>query len=188
MNIPEIMAYIESYEFDARLNVASDFRTFLRGIQQQKAVIDLLKILDTTEAREEVVFRIADLARQQVDPAYENRWDTALAVYLWLLNQVDLDLSKSGARYVLNAPQCWWALKLARQVLQTEPTVTHADFTQYGVLWSFSSSTDVSRVQDTENVWDYVGFISTETRRLGSVVSIDSYLTENTPIPSDQYD
>jgi hypothetical protein len=120
MTLNEAMKEIESHTFAARVNVASDLRTFLQAAQAEPSVKDLLEELDSPEKRPAVLSRIYELTQQQVDPRYENPWDTALAIYVWAMSLKDLDLAAIAAEVTARAPQCWWAAKLSRQMLLTQ--------------------------------------------------------------------
>jgi hypothetical protein len=120
MTLDEVMKEIESHAFAARVNVASDLRTFLRAAQAERSVNDLLEELDSPEKRPAVLSKIYELTQRQVDPRYENPWDTALAVYVWAMSVRDSDLATIAAEAAAQAPQCWWAAKLSRKILLTQ--------------------------------------------------------------------
>jgi hypothetical protein len=58
--------------------------------------------------------------RQSRDPRFENPWDTALAAYLWLLQQSSQSLAKLVAGDVVLVSGFWWARKLALRVVMGE--------------------------------------------------------------------
>jgi hypothetical protein len=140
MTLDEAMKEIESHEFAARVNVASDLTTFLQAAQAEPSVNCLLEELDSPEMRPAVLSKVYELTQRQVDPRYENPWDTALAVYVWAMSLRDLDLAKVAAKEVVQVPQCWWAAKLSRQLL----------LTQESPVPSASSSTTRPTVQITD--------------------------------------
>lgn len=131
MTSREAMKKIESHEFAAILNAASDLRTFLRAAQYQEATHILLKELDNPECRKQVLSRIIQLSRQLVDPRYENRWDTALAIYVWLIGLKEPELVKIAALIAMQAPQCWWATKVSYYILQKIQLHNSAEVKQY---------------------------------------------------------
>ena len=117
MNWEEALEHISSPEFDAELNVVSGTAAFFRAVGRQPAVQDSLGFMSLSgERQEEVLNRIADLATLEIDPNYENPNDTSLAVLLWLTCFSSPRCVQIGARYVEQAPQCWYARKLARQI------------------------------------------------------------------------
>ena len=118
MNANEVMHAIESPEFAARVNVASDFQTFLREASEQEAVSSLRRELASDDIRRRLCDRICQLARQQIDLRYENPNDTALTLYLWLLSLKEPQRAKRAAAVVVaHARQCWWATKVAYRLL-----------------------------------------------------------------------
>jgi len=118
VNFEEAQREIESDSMAIRLNVASGFKSFLRAIQGERAVCELRKMLETKAAQENLLSRLIELSRQRIDRRYENPWDTALTIYLWLISSVDQNLSDLSAEIVAQAPQCWWAQKLSNQLLK----------------------------------------------------------------------
>ena len=118
MTFQEAQREIESGSMVIRLNVASGLKTFLRAIQGERAVCELRQMLIVKEMQEQVLSRLIELSRQRIDRRYENPWDTALTIYLWLISSVDRDLLDLAADIVAQAPQCWWAQKLSTQLLR----------------------------------------------------------------------
>jgi len=118
MNIDEAIAEIESTSMVARLGVASDFRTFVAGIKLEPAVHFLYESMHDPKPVGRVLSRISALSRRHADCRYENPWDTALAVYLWMVAHRDRERAKLAAAIVSQAPQCWWATKLSRKLLE----------------------------------------------------------------------
>lgn len=118
MNFQEAQREIESSSMATRLNVASGLKTFLRAIQGERAVCELRQMLIVKEMQEQVLSRLIELSRQRIDRRYENPWDTALTIYLWLISLVDQNLLDLAANIVAQAPQCWWAQKLSSQLLR----------------------------------------------------------------------
>ena len=88
MSFEESLTEIESHEFAARLNLASDFKTFYRGMLQERSVRDLSQELNSLEKRLRLFLRTIQLARQLVDPRFENQWDATLATYLWVIWEI----------------------------------------------------------------------------------------------------
>ncbi len=117
MSAQSLFRQIESHELAAKLNVASDLRTFLRGASQEEAIQHLSKELRAPSFREETAARAITLASTRVDPRYENPADTALTLYVWLLSLKDLPMARLAADAVVNAQNCWWGIRVARDVL-----------------------------------------------------------------------
>ena len=117
MNVNEVLKEIEGHQFAARLNVASDIGTFCKAARREEVVRKLFRGLASSGVRWRVLLRTHELARQRIDLRYENPWDTAFAVYLWLMSVKDRQLAEMMAGAVSQAPQCWWAARMAREVL-----------------------------------------------------------------------
>jgi hypothetical protein len=98
---------------------------FLQLIQEEEPVRVLLRELNSREQMSKylqmVLNRISEILQKQSDPGYENPSDTALAIYLWVISVKDLSLAKAAAAFVAQAPRCWWAAKVSREVLSNEP-------------------------------------------------------------------
>lgn len=118
MSLNNLFVEIESYGFAARLNAASGLKTFLRAASSEGSVDKLLYKMDDIENRSLVLLRMMDLVRLKPDPRYENPKDTALAVYLWVLKIKDMNLAEIGAEAILSVPQCWWAARISRHILE----------------------------------------------------------------------
>lgn len=116
MNAAEAMEQIEGNAFAAVVNLASDFRTFLRILASQPEVEALSAGLASAVLTQKVFARLLELARTPAEEAYEHPADAALAAYLWLLNRKDRDTAKAAASAVLQCRQCWWARQMAEYV------------------------------------------------------------------------
>jgi hypothetical protein len=122
--LEDLFQTIESHEFSATVNLASNFRTFLHILGSEQPVQSLARQLDDPAAREAVYSRVFALLKDQGEEAYEHPWDSALAAYLWLLAEHDRDLAKAAAAKVLEAPRCWWARKMAEQILTSDTSAS----------------------------------------------------------------
>ena len=117
MNWEEAIGRIESHEFAVNLGVASSIRAFFRAAAEDTTVEFLRRrMLESGEACQEILGRIYDLAKIDIDIRYENPNDIPLAVLLWLIYYTSFD-SKVAAYYVGQAPNCWYGRKLARRLL-----------------------------------------------------------------------
>jgi hypothetical protein len=116
---------IVSQEFDIRLNVVSDVRSFLRAAVTEPAVIKLYEaMVGIPRARKAVLEQIQHLSRLEVDRRYQNPNDTALAVFLLLVMFADPRYGEIAADVVDHAPQCWYAKKIARRILNPPPVAS----------------------------------------------------------------
>lgn len=117
MDILEICQQIESPLFAGRVNLVGGFRAFLDALSQEQGVQKLLGTPLNRRTAEELLRRVLQLIGQRIDPRYENPFDAALSAYLWVLNATYPDLALIGTELILAAPNCWWANKLAMQIL-----------------------------------------------------------------------
>ena len=120
---------IQSPEFDANVNVVSGIRSFIRAVDRDHEVRRVRQLmLESGELRENVLGYISDLALADIDIRYENPNDTPLAVLLWLTYYTAPEFSKLAAHYTAGAPNCWYAHKLARIILEPNPADTANEF------------------------------------------------------------
>jgi hypothetical protein len=118
--LEDFFTALESHEFSAIVNLASDFQTFVDILAAEKPVQDLAVEVRSPEARSAVCERALTLAKDQGDGEHEHPWDSALAVYLWLLADKDASLARKLAATIAEAPRCWWARMMAERILSTE--------------------------------------------------------------------
>jgi hypothetical protein len=118
--VEALFSAIESQEFAAVANLASDLKTFVRILRSEKAVGELAAQMGDISVAAAVAQRMAALALDAGDDAQEHPWDSALAAYLWLLAGSDPTRAKAAAGQLAAAPRCWWAAKLAEQVLSAD--------------------------------------------------------------------
>jgi hypothetical protein len=116
----DLFRTIESLEFSATLNLASNFATFVNILAQEKPVMHLAEEMQHSEVRLAVRNRVLALANDLGDERYEHPGDSALATYLWLLAGKDPLLAHSTAGTIVELPRCWWARKMAEDVLSSE--------------------------------------------------------------------
>jgi hypothetical protein len=134
MIMDDTMREIESHEFAARLNVASDLSTFLRIAEKEDAVLTLFRELDSPAEQQRLFLRIIELSMSSTDIRYENQWDTALALYLWAMSLKNRALAILMAGVVSRAVQCWWAAKISYVLLTQSPLHNDAGLTDSEAL------------------------------------------------------
>jgi hypothetical protein len=127
MTTHEALQEVETLQFSARLNLASNLRLFYLAASRETAVGVLAASLqhDPDEMSSVLLTRILDLSRVTVDPRYRHPSDAALAVYLWLLGQFS-PLGAVAAEVIAQTPQCWWASRVAAPILEQAPTTNQA--------------------------------------------------------------
>ncbi len=122
MNWQEALTQIESLEFDANLSVVSSTKAFFRNVAQDPVVLDLYwQIQESGELKESILDRTYDLSAQEIDMRHGNPNDKPLAVLLWLSYYAAPELGRLAATYTARAPKCWYAWKLAHQILDPAP-------------------------------------------------------------------
>jgi hypothetical protein len=115
--VESLFKVLESPEFAAVVNLASDWKTFARIPGSEHSVQDLAGEMSDAGVRAAVCERIFALVADHGEEGCEHSWDAALAAYLWLLAAKDAPLARSAAAKIAEAPRCWWAGKAAEAVL-----------------------------------------------------------------------
>jgi hypothetical protein len=118
--IEDLFKVIESHEFAAIMNLASDLKTFVRALGADASVQALAREMSVAGARAAVHDRILALVKDVGEEGYEHPWDSALAAYLWLLAERDAAQAKASALRISETPQCWWAAKVAEKIIATD--------------------------------------------------------------------
>lgn len=108
----------ESADFAARLNVASDFRTFLIALRESSTVREHLRELDSMDRCLEVYTRLKQLLEEDVDPEYLHPHDTPIAAYLYALSRREPEVAKAAVELVRDTDQLWWADRMATYVAE----------------------------------------------------------------------
>ena len=124
--LDELFKAIESHEFSAIVNLASDVKTFERILSSEIPLRELTQQMRNAEVRTAAYQRALALVADRGEEGHEHRWDSALAAYLWLLADTDVSLARLVATRVAAAPGCWWARKMAAKVLAPDPAPSSA--------------------------------------------------------------
>jgi len=118
MNInKQIIRKIEHLDLISYLNSANDLVTFLYAMQEREEVVELLKNVSSPDDCLFIARRLMTLSRQLVGVLYANELDVPLAVYLWVLSVKSFQLSAVMAKKIADVPRCWWATKVAINIL-----------------------------------------------------------------------
>ncbi len=119
----EFYNYIESVDLSNKLNLSSGLTMFVNILNEDKNVKEVKDLLSRDEdLLLDLYRRLFTLTKIIVDYRYENPNDTAIAVYLWILNQVNpkssilCGLAKNVIGKVENL---WWA-KILNEVISCE--------------------------------------------------------------------
>jgi len=156
MEFVELLREIESHSFAARVNVASDVKTFLRGVWHQAAVISLFSKLEDKNYQSLLLNKISDLAQLAVDQRYENPNDTALAVYLWVLSFKSIDLATVAASIAAQASQCWWAKHFSSYLLAGRLFQNQSETQEMVTLTPSRVCENLSSVDSEESIFSFM--------------------------------
>jgi hypothetical protein len=118
-SIEELCQEIESPRFSAELNVASDLRTFERGVQAQPERVELADRMQDATVRSQISERALALINAPRTTDEEPAEDTAVSVYLLLLAAHDELLSEQVATALPRNQPWWWARKIADRTLSS---------------------------------------------------------------------
>ena len=114
----ELLSYVCSIELDADLNVVSGYIHYFQAVSKDTNICNLLEMAQTFEnIKTKIVDNIVELSQLEFDTKYANPNDTAMAVLLWILWHTDLPTAYDAAIYVKKSPQCWYARKLADNIV-----------------------------------------------------------------------
>jgi hypothetical protein len=120
MNLNDYFDAVEGSAFDANINILSGFSTMLRALANDEILQGLVSELRESPAHKQLVFqRLLELLPQNPNPDYAHPHDVAVAAYLYVLNQADVELGHRAAEEILSTPKLWWARRLARHILET---------------------------------------------------------------------
>ncbi|MBI3825829.1 MAG: hypothetical protein HY294_07530 [Candidatus Rokubacteria bacterium] len=167
MSANEAMIEIESSVFAARMNLASDLWVFVRAARDERAVSDLLGHLRTRETLEEVFQRILELARTAPDVRYRHPFDTALAIYMWLVEQTDRAVAGVAAEAILGVPQTFWARQFATPIVAGSRIKTSA--TTQDQNWPAGRVAKASIAQDFVMDWTELSHLVLERSKFERV-------------------
>ncbi len=117
MKIHEEMKAIESHEMAVRLNLALNLRQLFEIAQREEAINSLRNKLNDEETIKSILLRIHELVELSPDPRYENPYDTAIAVYTWVLYTNNLSIGRLAAEHASRLRQGFWAPEYARHIL-----------------------------------------------------------------------
>ena len=118
MSIAKLCDVIESHEMAAEVNVASDLRTVIEIVRMNPIVRELGEQLKKPGVAGRFLSRIFTLREQATDVRYENPNDTALFIYMWLLQRYNRFLALMASATICRVPNLWWAAKFATELIE----------------------------------------------------------------------
>jgi hypothetical protein len=117
MSLDELLHEVENTASD--LNIISGFTAFLDVIRHRPDVESLVNALRHSPRNKEVVHgRLTALFEEHGDPGYAHPFDPAIAVYLYVLYQVDQLLAFKVAEQFSRISQLWWSRRLANYIIE----------------------------------------------------------------------
>ena len=117
-SLREVLNEIESVKFDAVMNAHSGFNSFLSTLQEEASIRRLIALLaKDVSARQEVFQRLMSLIDKNDDLNYAHPYDIALSVYLYALEQADINLASDAAKQIAQRNDLSWARRLAQKIL-----------------------------------------------------------------------
>ena len=135
----ELFQLAESHETAAGVGVASGSSMFHKAVRELSVTGDLLAQGGNDQNERAIASRIADLVQEHIDLRYRHPHDIPLAIYLYVLYQLNREVSRIAAHAVLETPNCSWAGRVAHGIL--DDTEFSSDTTSIVVfLDTFSTS------------------------------------------------
>lgn len=124
MVIPDIRALcstIEGKHLRFELAIANDLNQFKRFATATSTVMTLGKMVcdfaNKEKSQSRVALRVAELLAERQSLDYENPNDTAIAIYLYVLQECESPYTLGLALAVRAHPNMWWSRQIAREVL-----------------------------------------------------------------------
>ncbi len=116
MNIDALVAEVENIAPD--LNVISGFNAFVDAVSHIPVVELLIDALKHSPTNGEIVLqRLLALSDQGSDGSYAHPNDPAIAVFLYILWQVDHKRAFEVASRFAQTAQLWWSRRLANHII-----------------------------------------------------------------------
>jgi len=116
VSIQGITKAIESQDFSSVLGFANNSEMYRELLRQQPEVLQLVESLKTPSNARELLSRIDVLVHEQDDIRFRNSRDSAIAVYIWAINELEPTLGRLAASLALSAPRLWWARQVAAAI------------------------------------------------------------------------
>ena len=144
----ELFKLAESHETAAGVGVASGSSMFHTAVSELPVTGDLLAQGRNDDRNERAIAsRIADLVQEHIDLRYRHPHDIPLAIYLYVLYQLNREVSRIAAHAVLETPNCSWAGRVAHGIL--DDTESASDTTSIIVP---SDTFSTSRLANTTEI------------------------------------
>jgi hypothetical protein len=141
MSRSDLQSYLESVEFDAKMQVFSGFKTFYSALENNEVIAGLVQALARSEALQQQLFnRLVELANVEFDQNYAHPHDVPIATYLYALEKVNPELVSQVLETLSRYWLMPWTKRLAEHILaarlnvsprvQSGNKIISGDFTQ----------------------------------------------------------
>lgn len=187
MTFSQAVQEIEGYAFSARVNVASDFRTFRRAVGAEKAASELARLIQDREVANTLLYRAVHLVCEHADFRYEHPRDAAIATYILLLSPRYIEFAKIVSESAVLMSQSWWSREAAESILTERDFAAQTDSQETemllpGVPVSYRAvSATIHREEEQQIIANYLcGFIVNTSAQI-----IVSTLGQMTPLEED---
>lgn len=122
VNLTPYFEQIESLEFEIYISVISGYRIVLNALERHETVNQLIEaVRENPQAGQAVLDHLQEMLSSVGTPGHAFKYDGAIAAYLYVLSQTNVDLA-AAAEQIAQMPSLFWAAKLAKQTLETDPT------------------------------------------------------------------
>lgn len=113
--------YVESLEFSGRINVCSGLRCVVDSFREDKILQKIIMEMYDWRNQLAVFERVQILLKDSGSDEYEHQHDAAMAAYLYVLNQCNLNqhnmaLTVVCYNLILDVDRCFWARKIAMEL------------------------------------------------------------------------
>src|ERR1700693_3830765 len=128
MPLADVMQEIERHSFSSEVNLAAGTKAFRRGLRMHALFRTLVDLARDAKTRSAVAKRVEEIAANEIDDRYENRFDAALSAYLTVLG----DTAQPGtvakaAMAATRAQNCWWTVGISRELIINAVSTGWAD-------------------------------------------------------------
>jgi hypothetical protein len=103
------------------VNVVSGDDQFITAISGLDETQRLSAAMRDADGSVKVLLRIYEITERPIDERYENPWDVALAIYIWLLSQRHPSFAWLAAKRIAGCRNCWWARRVGEKIRPYSP-------------------------------------------------------------------
>jgi hypothetical protein len=117
VQLSDLFAFIESGVFAAEIGLVGGYKHLIRVLENDRPISSLASLIEDRDSAERCLNRILEISAYPIDARFKNPLDGALAAYLFALAAIHPDLGRIAAPAVLRCPNCWWAKRLASEMI-----------------------------------------------------------------------